>query len=150
MIVFTIKCERRAKPDPSKFLRSHFKPCGSMKNQKPTPIFPKVNIKESKAVQVSINKALGKFSKKLKSFATCGIDKPLTMHVARHSFSNVLGDRISIQIPQKLYRHTKENHFTCRESINACPGNEVKETFCKWNYVKKKEMSIEDILLISV
>jgi integrase len=34
------------------------------------------------------------------------IDKPLTMHIARHTFGNISGDRIPIQMLQKLYRHS--------------------------------------------
>lgn len=35
-----------------------------------------------------------------------GITKPLTMHIARHTFGNISGDRIPVQMLQKLYRHT--------------------------------------------
>ena len=34
------------------------------------------------------------------------IGKPLTMHIARHTFGNLSGDKIPIQMLQKLYRHT--------------------------------------------
>ncbi|MCB0518082.1 MAG: tyrosine-type recombinase/integrase [Lewinellaceae bacterium] len=34
------------------------------------------------------------------------IKKPLTMHIARHSFGNISGDRIPVQMLQKLYRHS--------------------------------------------
>lgn len=34
------------------------------------------------------------------------IKKPLTMHIARHTFGNISGDRIPIQMLQKLYRHS--------------------------------------------
>ena len=34
------------------------------------------------------------------------ISKPLTMHISRHTFGNISGDRIPIQMLQKLYRHT--------------------------------------------
>lgn len=34
------------------------------------------------------------------------ITKPLTMHIARHTFGNVSGDKIPIQMLQKLYRHS--------------------------------------------
>ncbi|MEO8174940.1 MAG: site-specific integrase [Sediminibacterium sp.] len=36
----------------------------------------------------------------------CEITKPLTNHISRHSFGNVSGKRIPVQILQKLYRHT--------------------------------------------
>jgi len=35
-----------------------------------------------------------------------GIEKKLTMHIARHTFGNISGDRIPIQMLQKLYRHS--------------------------------------------
>ena len=35
-----------------------------------------------------------------------GIDKKLSMHIARHSFGNISGDKIPIQMLQKLYRHS--------------------------------------------
>lgn len=35
-----------------------------------------------------------------------GIDKKLTMHISRHTFGNIAGDRIPIQMLQKLYRHS--------------------------------------------
>ena len=35
-----------------------------------------------------------------------GITKPLTMHIARHTFGNISGDKIPVQMLQKLYRHT--------------------------------------------
>lgn len=35
-----------------------------------------------------------------------GIDKPLTMHISRHTFGNISGESISLQMLQKLYRHT--------------------------------------------
>ncbi|MCX6315983.1 MAG: site-specific integrase [Bacteroidetes bacterium] len=35
-----------------------------------------------------------------------GIDKKLTMHIARHTFGNISGDKIPIQMLQKLYRHS--------------------------------------------
>lgn len=34
------------------------------------------------------------------------IKKRLTMHIARHTFGNISGDRIPVQMLQKLYRHT--------------------------------------------
>lgn len=36
-----------------------------------------------------------------------GIEKKLTMHIARHTFGNISRDRIPVQVLQKLYRHSK-------------------------------------------
>lgn len=35
-----------------------------------------------------------------------GIDKKLTMHIARHTFGNLSGEKIPVQMLQKLYRHS--------------------------------------------
>ena len=47
-----------------------------------------------------LNKALKEVAEKTE------IDKPLTMHIARHTFGNISGDKIPIQMLQKLYRHS--------------------------------------------
>jgi len=48
-----------------------------------------------------------KFNKQLRKIAQkAEIDKKLTMHIARHSFGNISGDKIPIQMLQKLYRHS--------------------------------------------
>jgi len=47
-----------------------------------------------------LNKYLGAIAQK------ANIDKKLTMHIARHSFRNIAGDRIPVQMLQKLYRHS--------------------------------------------
>lgn len=48
----------------------------------------------------ALNDALCEVKKK------ANIDKPLTMHIPRHSFGNISGDKIPVQMLQKLYRHT--------------------------------------------
>ena len=35
-----------------------------------------------------------------------GIEKNLTMHIARHTFGNISGEKIPVQMLQKLYRHS--------------------------------------------
>ncbi|MGW9684997.1 phage integrase SAM-like domain-containing protein [Flagellimonas sp. 2504JD1-5] len=35
-----------------------------------------------------------------------GISKKVTMHIARHSFGNIAGDKIPVQLLQQLYRHS--------------------------------------------
>lgn len=54
----------------------------------------------TRSANSALNRALRKVAKK------ADIDKPLTMNIARHSFGNIAGDKISIQILQKLYRHS--------------------------------------------
>ncbi len=55
---------------------------------------------KNKTATKRINKALKKLGEKAE------ISKKLTMHIARHSFGNISGDKISIQMLQKLYRHS--------------------------------------------
>jgi integrase len=48
-----------------------------------------------------------KINKALKEVALLTeINKPLSMHIARHTFGNISGEKISTQMLQKLYRHT--------------------------------------------
>lgn len=52
----------------------------------------------------SINRNLNRRLKQ--AGETLKIEKKLTMHIARHSFGNLSGDKIPIQMLQKLYRHS--------------------------------------------
>ncbi len=68
----------------------------------------------------TIDEALQKLSVNL------GINKKLTMHVARHTFGNLSGDKIPIHLLQKLYRHTSvtttigyQSNFTHKEIDEA-------------------------------
>ncbi len=56
--------------------------------------------KQIKATNAKLNPALNEIAKKL------GITKKITMHIARHTFGNISGDKIPIQMLQKLYRHS--------------------------------------------
>ncbi len=49
-------------------------------------------------------KTINKFLERLREEAK--IEKSLTMHIARHTFGNISGDKIPIQMLQKLYRHS--------------------------------------------
>jgi len=82
------------------------------KNNKDDLIFPELkkldtldnefNVKKQISFAVSdIDKCLRtKIAEKAK------IKKHLTMHIARHTFGNISGDKIPVQMLQKLYRHT--------------------------------------------
>ena len=75
----------------------------------------------------AINKRLREVKKEAK------INKSLTMHIPRHSFGNISGDKISIQMLQKLYRHTSITttigyqanfiHKDADEALDAVIGN---------------------------
>jgi integrase len=48
-----------------------------------------------------------KFNRYMEQVARlCGIEKKITTHIARHTFGNISGDKISPQMLQKLYRHS--------------------------------------------
>jgi integrase len=73
-------------------------------------IFPelkKANLKSEKDILAKTKTANKKFNSYLKQIAEKGgIHKKLTMHIARHTFGNISGDKIPIQMLQKLYRHS--------------------------------------------
>ena len=73
-------------------------------------VFPEMNnadLKNPKDVFNKVKTANKKFNKYLVQIAEkAKINKKLTMHIARHSFGNISGDRIPIQMLQKLYRHS--------------------------------------------
>jgi len=73
-------------------------------------IFPelkKADITNEKDIFDKTRAANIKFNKHLKKIADlAGIEKKVTMHIARHSFGNIAGDKVSPQMLQKLYRHT--------------------------------------------
>ncbi|HYF32519.1 MAG TPA: site-specific integrase [Chitinophagaceae bacterium] len=60
-------------------------------------------------VQRAIAFAASRIDKCLRTHVApqAGIEKKLTMHIARHTFGNISGDRIPVQMLQKLYRHSK-------------------------------------------
>ncbi len=65
------------------------------------------DLKDTFEVQRRISAVIQKLDASLKDIAKeVGITKKLTMHIARHTFGNISGDKIPIQMLQKLYRHT--------------------------------------------
>ena len=55
-----------------------------------------------------------------------GISKKLSMHIARHSFGNIAGDKIPVQMLQQLYRHSSvtttmmyQSYFISKETDKA-------------------------------
>ena len=56
--------------------------------------------KRTQSITRNVNRRLKIAAKQL------GIKKNISMHIARHSFGNISGDKIPIQMLQKLYRHS--------------------------------------------
>ena len=74
-------------------------------------VFPDLNVVEDFTnpflVQRKISYAVKTLNKYLQDVAEAAeIDKKLTMHIARHTFGNISGEKIPIQMLQKLYRHS--------------------------------------------
>lgn len=66
-----------------------------------------IDEKDDKLLRTRIKTATRNFNRRLEIVAEkAGIDKKLSMHIARHSFGNISGDKIPIQMLQKLYRHS--------------------------------------------
>ena len=86
-------------------------PYESQKRNNDDLVFPELKVVSSLndmyQVQLKIASAVGRLDRYLRQVGTLAeIDKKLTMHIARHTFGNISGDKIPIQMLQKLYRHT--------------------------------------------
>lgn len=65
------------------------------------------DLTDSYLVQRKISYAVKMINTYLQDVAKAAkIEKPLTMHIARHTFGNISGDKIPVQMLQKLYRHS--------------------------------------------
>ena len=65
------------------------------------------DFKDKLTVQKKLKYRIRKLDDALKKVAALAeITKPMSMHIARHTFGNISGDRIPIQKLQQLYRHS--------------------------------------------
>ncbi len=74
-------------------------------------IFPELKILDDLTdtynVQRKIAHAIKRLNTALAKIAQrAGFTKPLTMHISRHTFGGISGERIPVQMLQKLYRHS--------------------------------------------
>lgn len=66
-----------------------------------------VNPDDPKQLRTRIKTVTRNFNRRLSLIADkVGIEKKLSMHIARHTFGNISGNKIPIQMLQKLYRHS--------------------------------------------
>jgi site-specific recombinase XerD len=66
-----------------------------------------INLSNNKVLRTRIKTVTRNFNRRLKLISQkAGIEKKISMHIARHSFGNISGDKIPIQMLQKLYRHS--------------------------------------------
>lgn len=86
-----------------------------------------LNIKDKFAVQMRIKTRVRFLNDNLKEVAKLAkINKKLTMHISRHTFGNISGDKIPLQMLQKLYRHSSitttigyQSNFIHRDADDA-------------------------------
>lgn len=73
-------------------------------------IFPELKaavVNDPRSIYRKTLTASKKFNRYMAQIAQlCGIEKKITTHIARHTFGNISGDKISPQMLQKLYRHS--------------------------------------------
>ena len=73
-------------------------------------VFPQlkgVDLNDTQEVSKRTQSITRNLNRRLKIAAkSLGIQKNISMHIARHSFGNISGDKIPIQMLQKLYRHS--------------------------------------------
>lgn len=73
-------------------------------------IFPelkKADLNNARDMRNKTKNGNKKINEQLRKVAeTIGLTKPFTMHIARHTFGNISGDRIPFQVLQVLYRHS--------------------------------------------
>ena len=98
-----------------------------------TPVFRLANIDDPKDMNRKITNANRIYNEKLKKIAAqAGINKNITMHIARHSFGSITGDKISPQLLQMIYRHSDiqttmnyQQNWTNQEKLNDAFGKVI-------------------------
>jgi integrase/recombinase XerD len=96
-----------AMPEKAKNILNKFIKADQQKDDFVFPYLNGISLKNQKAVAVRIKTITRNLNRRLQIVAqTLEIEKPLSMHIARHSFGNLAGDKIPIQMLQKLYRHS--------------------------------------------
>ncbi len=94
-------------PEKVKMILGYYKPYKKSENDYIFPELKKANSKDPRDVNSKIRTAVKKFNNYLdKIREKAEINKKITTHIARHSFGNIAGDKISPQMLQKLYRHS--------------------------------------------
>ncbi|PZU84343.1 MAG: integrase [Chryseobacterium sp.] len=110
-----------------------------MEDPKNDLIFPDLrvlpNLNDEYEVKRRIANAVNRYNKILKKFVlpAAEIDSNVTMHISRHTFATLAGDKIPIQMLQKLYRHSDIKttigyqanfiHKDADEALEAVIGN---------------------------
>lgn len=96
-------------------------------------IFPELKVLDTLDVSYHIERKISYATKRLNTALSeiaahkdLALTKALTMHIARHTFGHISGDKIPVQVLQGLYRHTDikttmgyQSNFVHKEADNA-------------------------------
>lgn len=95
-------------PDKALAILEKYKNSKQGKNDFVFPEFKNfVNLSDKISLQKQLHYRTAKLNEYLKKISDqLGFEQKLTMHVARHSFASISGDKIPIQRLQQLYRHS--------------------------------------------
>lgn len=116
-----------AVPDKAKRILYPYISVKEFKNDLVFPYLKGINLKDEKQVSTRVKTITRSLNRRLVIVAEkLGIEKRLSMHIARHSFGNISGDKIPIQMLQKLYRHSSitttvnyQSNFMHKETDDA-------------------------------
>lgn len=94
-------------PDKAMLIFNYYRTEDSQSEDYIFPELKKALASDPKSIYRKTLTASKKFNRYLSQIArACGINKKITTHIARHTFGNISGDKISPQMLQKLYRHS--------------------------------------------
>lgn len=94
-------------PQPVKNILNHYRSEKKIGSDYVFPDLKNLSSMDSKTIYTRIKSSIKRHNANLKTIAGLAeIDKKITNHIARHSFGNIAGDKVSPQMLQKLYRHS--------------------------------------------
>ncbi len=94
-------------PDKANVILKMYQHNYSFKNDLIFDYLKGTDLVDSQMVSVRTQTITRNLNRHLKKVAAnLNINKKMSMHIARHSFGNISGDKIPIQMLQKLYRHS--------------------------------------------
>lgn len=99
-----------AVPDKAKIILAQYRKDKEGKHDLVLPFLKGDSLNDHKTILTRVKTITRNLNRRLQIVAkNLGIEKKLSMHIARHSFGNISGDKIPIQMLQKLYRHSSIN-----------------------------------------
>lgn len=114
-------------PVKAQIILDRYKPSKKAKGSLVFSYLQGTNLKDEERVATRVKTITRNLNRRLEIVAEkLGIEKKLSMHIARHSFGNISGDKIPIQMLQKLYRHSSitttvkyQSNFMHKEADDA-------------------------------